>query len=593
MPNPFIDLSQTPRAWAQVVGNINSTHVFASAGNGIYKQTNGVGNFVATSLVIYNLSNIALDNNGYLYASGQAYVSGGYKYGIHVSTDMANWTCIVESSVITGSDYAALFVCPSNNNVYAAISGASVWVRFGGTGSFIDQNQASRGWTVGCEDADGNVLIPVLNGGVYIRHGGVGDLQDYGIVSRAWACLCCCANGDIYGVVRYTAVYSMPFGTTNLVLLTDGRRWMSVGASSIDLYACTDRTDPSIVGTGLLYSTLANLEQLSLASLPLGPDDSYEFDCTKITVIQTYEYAWKGTKGHPVTLTSSSPGTPARIALIGSDLRCTNIDATDIFCTSKVIDGRYGKNEHTNCIGIVTVPTFPVQEQVQSVADGGDTYGPNGTDYSGAEDAPAIGNVRDNDTLRGVTGELPSNKILKSNATPGNYNDDNLSVGNVRPVAFGLSQTGDLSNLVVTDGAFVTLENTRNGGANQSKIVQGQSITQKGIAYNGNSADLVATDTAFLALESERSTDPATVDVSKIEDDTTIKLRNVNKTGAHNIAADRANYESTRNDNISVGDVRKDVEYRNLGVDKKGELAVGIPSASRRNLVDPLCSRRM
>ena len=56
-----------------------------------------------------------------------------------------------------------------------------------------------------------------------------------------------------------------------------------------------------------------------------------------------------------------------------------------------------------------------------------------------------------------------ANQVLKS--AGGNYNDDNLSVGNVRPVAFGLSQTGDLSNLVATDAAYAALEAT--SGRNQ------------------------------------------------------------------------------------------------------------------------------
>jgi hypothetical protein len=44
----------------------------------------------------------------------------------------------------------------------------------------------------------------------------------------------------------------------------------------------------------------------------------------------------------------------------------------------------------------------------------------------------------------------------------GNWNIANLGVGNVRPVAFGLGLTGDLSNLVATDAAYATLEGTRN-----------------------------------------------------------------------------------------------------------------------------------
>lgn len=121
--------------------------------------------------------------------------------------------------------------------------------------------------------------------------------------------------------------------------------------------------------------------------------------------------------------------------------------------------------------GAATTPTLPLNKVAPS----------NG----GTMDLPSIGNVRDNDTLETITGTLSSDKILKSNSTPGNYNDDNLSVGNVRPVAFGLSQTGDLSNLAATDTAYDTLETTRNSGAAVGIIKSGETIVQKGTSYLG------------------------------------------------------------------------------------------------------------
>jgi hypothetical protein len=66
-------------------------------------------------------------------------------------------------------------------------------------------------------------------------------------------------------------------------------------------------------------------------------------------------------------------------------------------------------------------------------------------------DYPAVGNVRDTDTVNGAAGTLDSDKILKSNATgsgAGNWDDDNLGVGDEGNVAdgvdFGLAQTGTL-----------------------------------------------------------------------------------------------------------------------------------------------------
>jgi hypothetical protein len=107
-----------------------------------------------------------------------------------------------------------------------------------------------------------------------------------------------------------------------------------------------------------------------------------------------------------------------------------------------------------------------------------------------APDFPAVGNVRDTDTVDGVTGTLPSNKILKSNVTgsgAGNYDDDNLGVGNVRPVLYGVGATGDLTGLLAADAAYVALENSRNNdnGTVAADILTGESVKIRNTTING------------------------------------------------------------------------------------------------------------
>lgn len=79
-----------------------------------------------------------------------------------------------------------------------------------------------------------------------------------------------------------------------------------------------------------------------------------------------------------------------------------------------------------------------------------------------------------------------ANQVLKS--AGGNYNDDNLSVGNVRPVAFGLSQTGTLANLAATDTAYVNLEQSRNdiGSTTAAQILVGYSVKIRNTTTNGS-----------------------------------------------------------------------------------------------------------
>ena len=101
-----------------------------------------------------------------------------------------------------------------------------------------------------------------------------------------------------------------------------------------------------------------------------------------------------------------------------------------------------------------------------------------------------------------------ANQVLKS--AGGNYNDDNLSVGNVRPVTFGLSQTGTLANLAATDAAYVSLEATRNSKtAGAAQILTGYSVTIAGIATSGTFNEAV------------RNTDPG---VENVIDGITYKI---------------------------------------------------------------------
>lgn len=79
-----------------------------------------------------------------------------------------------------------------------------------------------------------------------------------------------------------------------------------------------------------------------------------------------------------------------------------------------------------------------------------------------------------------------ANQVLKS--AGGNYNDDNLSAGNIRPVAFGLSQTGDLANLAATDAAYLALEATRNNdnGTVAANIIAPATVKIRNVTITGS-----------------------------------------------------------------------------------------------------------
>ena len=86
-----------------------------------------------------------------------------------------------------------------------------------------------------------------------------------------------------------------------------------------------------------------------------------------------------------------------------------------------------------------------------------------------------------------LAGFADARYTLKSSVPSGNYNDDNLVNGNVRPVAYGISAVGDLSNLAASDAAFLALEATRNSKtAAAGDIRTGKSVTIAGSATNGS-----------------------------------------------------------------------------------------------------------
>ena len=168
-----------------------------------------------------------------------------------------------------------------------------------------------------------------------------------------------------------------------------------------------------------------------------------------------------------------------------------------------------------------------------------------------------------------------ANQVLKS--AGGNYNDDNLSVGNIRPVAFGLSQTGTLANLAASDAAFVSLESTRNTLADTSKIpttATGGPATWKQIGANCvGTVDLTA---AMLAFEAGRNNDNGTV-AADLATSKSFKTRNTTINGASDKVLSLSD-EATRNADPGQGNTRLNTGYKICNVAKTG--ACRVPAAA-------------
>jgi hypothetical protein len=175
-----------------------------------------------------------------------------------------------------------------------------------------------------------------------------------------------------------------------------------------------------------------------------------------------------------------------------------------------------------------------------------------------------------------------ANQVLKS--AGGNYNDDNLAVGNVRPVAFGLSQTGTLANLVATDAAYVALEEARNDAITTTadEILNGYSVKIRNVDINGSYVEPIAA--AYSALGDgygPGGLTAGTLAAAKIMDVTygTLAASSVL------VAAGGTFDESARNTDPGEANVASGTGYKILNVSKSGSLVV--TPASGGLLVNP------
>jgi hypothetical protein len=145
--------------------------------------------------------------------------------------------------------------------------------------------------------------------------------------------------------------------------------------------------------------------------------------------------------------------------------------------------GNAWTDDETRCIAMCLLvcgqpaPTFPAAATVDPLAA---AYGWAG-EYTPGMDVSDISNVTNVDTLRGVIG---------------GFNVTNLAPGNVRPVTYGVAETGDLSNLVATDAAYVALENSRNNdnGTVAADIIMPHTVKIRNTTITGTGSSGTGTD---------------------------------------------------------------------------------------------------
>ena len=215
-------LGQTTRTWSGMttIGN----GVYASVANGdIYKQTGGVGNFVALGQTSRNwLGMTTLGNDIYACVyDGDIYKqTGGVGNFIALGQTSRYW----RGMTTLGTD------------VYASVANGDIYKQTGGVGNFVALGQTSRYWH-GMTTLGNDVYACVTGGDIYKQTGGTGDFVALGQTSRSWTEMTTLGS-DVYACVTGGDIYKQTGGVGNFIALGQTTRpWRGMTTHGNDIYA--------------------------------------------------------------------------------------------------------------------------------------------------------------------------------------------------------------------------------------------------------------------------------------------------------------------------------------------------------------------
>lgn len=214
-------LSQTVLNWYGVAVDSSNQNVYATvAGGDIYKQTGGVGSFVALGQATRTWYAITIDYSnhdvyvsvpstdiylqaggvGSFVAMGQSAAAGvglavdSVTHDVYSTVNMVDIykrTGGVGSFVAVGAGvraWADVGIDSITHDVYAVVNGGDIYKQTAGTGSFVALNQVVRSWVgISIDRSNHNVYAIVNTGDLYIQYGGTGDFIPQGQMNRGWS----------------------------------------------------------------------------------------------------------------------------------------------------------------------------------------------------------------------------------------------------------------------------------------------------------------------------------------------------------------------------------------------------------------------
>jgi len=181
----------------------------------IYKQTDGVGPFVAMGIDPYQFTNVVCHQNGNVYFSTN---------GDTVFVQIGGTGSFISTGLNTSNAWLDIHIT-SSGHVYACQFNGSIWKQTNGTGSFVDLGQTLRRWGTLTSDIYGNVYAGVTDGDIYKQTGGTGDFIAIGQSSPlGYSSIYSDLQGKLFGAVYGGGIYEIT-GTTKIKTTHPDRYW--------------------------------------------------------------------------------------------------------------------------------------------------------------------------------------------------------------------------------------------------------------------------------------------------------------------------------------------------------------------------------
>jgi hypothetical protein len=238
--------------WQDITGTLNG-NIYAIGGSDIYRQTGGLGDFIALAGAgTHTWINITSDGN-------DVYVTEFFG-------DIYKQTAGAGNFIALGQATRAWWgIAAKAGTVYATVTGGDIYKSTGG-GSFTALGQASLTWHGIAIHPSGDVYAVVSNGDIYKQTAGAGDFIALGLTNRVYKDIVIDAYGNIFVSADLDDIYVQWAGTTTFVGLgLAARHWLGLGVDhNNNIYLAVSTASDILKRTCVILSIYQHLKPFTM-----------------------------------------------------------------------------------------------------------------------------------------------------------------------------------------------------------------------------------------------------------------------------------------------------------------------------------------